>query len=485
MNKKENLYDERKSNQIEEGEQLVTKEKVSKKELAIIGVIVAGAFVAILNQTILSPALPQLMESFNITAATAQWVTTIYMLVNGIMVPVTAYMIDRFSTKKLFITSMSLFVVGTAICGITSNFGILIVGRVLQAMGAGVQLPLVAYVPMAIFPKEKRGTAMGMAGIVLACAPAVGPVVAGWMIDNFGWRSMFISIIPLAAIITIVSGFILDNVGERKNTKLDIQSVVLSTIAFGGLLYGFSSASNVGWASVSVIMPIIIGAITLVWFVKRQLDLDEPLLELRILSNRTFAASAILVTIINAALAVDIILLPICLQTVLGCSAMVTGMLMAPAAIICIISSPISGMLFDKFGPRGVSLFGLLMMTISLFLLATAHPGSNILFMTFAYTLQSFGQTVANMPITTWGINALENQYIAHGNAISNTGRQVLGSISTAIIVTIMVMVTSRHGDLGVVLSTASGIRAAYTACGVVSLVGLIIAFVKVPKRGC
>ncbi len=210
----------------------VPKSGVTKREIMIIAIVVGGAFIAILNQTVLSPALPKLMETFQINAGTAQWVTTIYMLVNGIMVPVTAYLIDRFATKLLFIISMAVFIVGTLVTGMAGSFPILIIGRIMQAMGAGIQLPLVAYVPMLVFPREKRGTAMGMAGIVMSCAPAIGPVFAGWIIDRFGWRMMFYSIIPLAIVILVLSIFLLENVGERKRPHLDLLSIVLSSFAF-------------------------------------------------------------------------------------------------------------------------------------------------------------------------------------------------------------------------------------------------------------
>lgn len=454
--------------------------KVTRREILVLAIVIAGAFIAILNQTVLSPALPKLMEDFQITAGTAQWVTTIYLLVNGIMVPVTAFLIDRYPTRKLFIVSLLSFIAGTVLTGSAPNFGLLIIGRILQAIGAGVQLPLVAVIPMIIFPVEKRGTAMGMAGIVMSCAPAVGPVVAGWIIDAFGWRMMFWSILPLAVILLVVSFIFLTNVGELKHPHLDIFSVVLSTLAFGGLLYGFSNASNMGWVSPLVILPLIIGAVALVWFIRRQFYIKEPLLELRVLKTPKFAYSAIIVTVINSALSAGSIVLPLYLQNVLGLSAFQTGMLMMPGAAASIIVSPLSGMLFDKFGPRVISIVGLLGLTGALTGLAFIGPATPIPYLVCIYVLQSAGLTLANMPVNTWGLNALKNEYIAHGNAISNTGRQVGGSISTAIIVTIMTMVTTAHQSAGPILSAASGIRAAYGVSAGVAAVALVVAILKV-----
>lgn len=454
--------------------------KVTRREILVLAIVIAGAFIAILNQTVLSSALPKLMEDFQITAGTAKWVTTIYLLVNGIMVPVTAFLIDRYPTRKLFIVSLLSFIAGTVLTGSAPNFGLLIIGRILQAIGAGVQLPLVAVIPMIIFPVEKRGTAMGMTGIVMSCAPAVGPVVAGWIIDAFGWRMMFWSILPLAVILLVVSFIFLTNVGELKHPHLDIFSVVLSTLAFGGLLYGFSNASNMGWVSPLVILPLIIGAVALVWFIRRQFHIKKPLLELRVLKTPKFAYSAIIVTVINSALSAGSIVLPLYLQNVLGLSAFQTGMLMMPGAAASIIVSPLSGMLFDKFGPRVISIVGLLGLTGALTGLAFIGPAPPIPYLVCIYVLQSAGLTLANMPVNTWGLNALKNEYIAHGNAISNTGRQVGGSISTAIIVTIMTMVTTAHQSAGPVLSAASGIRAAYGVSAGVAAVALVVAILKV-----
>ena len=206
----------------------------------VVGVIVVGSFIALLNQTVMSPALPALMRDFNITTGTVQWVTSVYMLASGIMVPISGYLIDKFSTRKLFAGALATFMVGTLLCAVAPNFMLLLVGRILQSVGSGVLLPLVAVVPMLVYPPDKRGTAMGMAGIVMAAGPAIGPVVGGLVIDSFGWRPMFIGIAVVALVILVGGTMMLKNVSELKNPKLNILSVVLSTIAFGG----FSSAST-------------------------------------------------------------------------------------------------------------------------------------------------------------------------------------------------------------------------------------------------
>lgn len=449
----------------------------------VVGVVIAGAFLAILNQTVLAPALPGLMETFQVNAGTAQWVTSIYMLVNGIMVPISAYLIDRFPTRKLFFASMGVFIAGTVLCAMAPNFELLIAGRILQAAGAGVQMPLVAVVPMLIFPPEKRGTAMGMAGIVMSVAPAAGPVVAGMIIDSMGWRAMFWSIAPLGVIVLAASIFLLSNVGELKNPRLDMPSVLLSTVAFGGLLYGFSSASSLGWTNPVVIAVIVAGGVCLVLFVRRQQKLDEPLLQLATLKSDVFASSAIIVTLINCAAAVTNVTLPIFLQNVLGASALETGMVMMPAAAVGIVISPLSGVIFDKFGPRLITVGGLALMSAALFGFSRIGSDTTLIVAAVLCTCMAAGQTMANMPANTWGINALSNDMIAHGNAISNTGRQVGGAISTALIVTVMTMVSSANAASGPVESTALGVQAAYGVCALVGAATLVFAVIKVRSK--
>ena len=413
--------------------------RITGTQIRIVAVVVLGAFLALLNQTVMSPALPVIMSDFAIDASTAQWIMSIYPLVSGIMVPVSAFLIDKFSTRALFFGATLVFALGTLLCAAAPDFLFLIIGRVLQAAGSGVLMPLVSVVPMLVFPVEKRGTAMGMAGIVMSAGPAVGPVVGGAVIDTYGWRTMIGAIVPLAILVLVLGVFMLKNVGELKNPKLDLPSVVLSTIAFGGLLYGFSSASSMGWG---------------------------------------------IVTLINAACLVTNTLLPLLLQTSLGASAFETGMAMLPAAAVGIIISPISGVVFDKFGPRAISIVGLALMTGALFLLSLSTVNTPILVVALFCMLQSAGQSLANMPVNTWGVNALKNDMIAHGNAIANTGRQVAGGLCTALIITVMTSVTASAGvDASIQVATAVGAGVAYKVCAAIGLVSLICAIFSVRTK--
>ncbi len=457
--------------------------RITGTQIRIVAVVVLGAFLALLNQTVMSPALPVIMSDFAIDASTAQWIMSIYPLVSGIMVPVSAFLIDKFSTRALFFGATLVFALGTLLCAAAPDFLFLIIGRVLQAAGSGVLMPLVSVVPMLVFPVEKRGTAMGMAGIVMSAGPAVGPVVGGAVIDTYGWRTMIGAIVPLAILVLVLGVFMLKNVGELKNPKLDLPSVVLSTIAFGGLLYGFSSASSMGWGNPVVLGSIVAGVVCLVLFVVRQGKIEDPLLQLGTLKTREFRVAAIIVTLINAACLVTNTLLPLLLQTSLGASAFETGMAMLPAAAVGIIS-PISGVVFDKFGPRAISIVGLALMTGALFLLSLSTVNTPILVVALFCMLQSAGQSLANMPVNTWGVNALKNDMIAHGNAIANTGRQVAGGLCTALIITVMTSVTASAGvDASIQVATAVGAGVAYKVCAAIGLVSLICAIFSVRTK--
>ena len=468
--------------------QTVSKPRVERDAVVIVGVITLGAFVSLFNQTVMAPALPALMREFEVTAGTAQWVTTIYMLISGIMVPISGYFMDKYPTRKLFFLSMGLFVAGTVLCALCPSYWFLIAGRVAQAAGAGILMPLVGTVPLLVFPVELRGTAMGVAGIVMAAGPAVGPVLGGLVIDAWGWRPMFLIIAALAFAIMALGIPLMKNVGTLKDPKLDIVSVVLSTIAFGGLLFGFSSASDAGWTSPMVIVPALVGVVALVMFVRRQLALEVPMLELRCLKIRNFLIAALMVTLINAAVAATNVILPLLVQNGMGASATTTGMVMLPASIAGIVLSPISGMLFDRMGPRLVTVGGMVVIAGSLLGFGFMGAGLTVGLAATLCALQACGQGLANMPVNTWGVNALPDELIAHGNAIANTGRQVFGAISTALLVTVMssVQASALAGGACAAEATVAGAGAAYFGCAVVAIVGLVVAvlFVFENKRG-
>ncbi|UUZ90946.1 DHA2 family efflux MFS transporter permease subunit [Paenibacillus sp. P25] len=224
-----------------------------------IAVLLTGAFIAILNQTLINIAIPHLMNDFNVSATTIQWLSTGYMLVNGVLIPITAFLIERYPTRGLFLAAMALFTAGAVICSLAPGFTVMMVGRVIQASGAGILMPLVMNVFFRVFPPEKRGAAMGMMGIAIIFAPAIGPTLAGWIVEHYTWRILFIMMIPLGPLDILLAFRWLRNVGTPTNPVFDSGGAILSTIGFGGLLYGFSEAGSKGWSSLIVVGFLILG----------------------------------------------------------------------------------------------------------------------------------------------------------------------------------------------------------------------------------
>lgn len=444
------------------------------KKVPIMAVLLIGAFVAILNQTLLTTALPPIMEDLRIDPNTAQWLTTIFMLVNGIMIPITAFLIETFTTRKLFISAISMFAAGTFICAISPNFSSLMVGRVIQAAGAGIMMPLMQTIVLLIFPIHKRGQAMGFMGLVISFAPAIGPTLAGIIVDHFHWRTLFYIVFPIAVFDIIFAYFILKNVTEQKFPKVDVLSIILSTFGFGGILYGFSSAGSLGWSHEAVLISISIGIISLIFFSHRQLRLREPILELRVLKYRIFTLTTIIGMIVFMVMVGGATILPLYMQDMRNFTATESGLMMLPGAILMGLMSPITGRIFDRVGAKWLMLIGLSLMAISNVLYTDLSKETPLTFMMAVYTLRMFSISLVMMPITTAGLNSLPRDLIPHGTAVNNTFRQVSGSIGTALLITIMTTVAWRS-DAGDAMIT--GVNTAFWVSFVLSLLCLVLSF--------
>lgn len=445
-----------------------------KSRTILMAVLLSGAFAAILNQTLLATAIPHIMTDLNLDADVAQWLQSVFMLVNGIMIPITAFLINKFSTRTLFFTAMSLFGIGTLICGISPSFPVLLTGRILQAAGAGIVMPLMQTILFLVYPRDQRGKAMGMFGLVISFAPAIGPTLSGWFIDIYPWRGLFYMILPIVAIDLIVAYFILRNVTEKTNPKLDMTSIILSTLGFGGLLYGFSAAGNSGWLSLAVILPIIIGAIALVLFIKRQNRLEEPILEFGVFKDRIFTLSTSLGMIVFMSMIGGAVILPIFMQTMLGFSAMESGMMLLPGALIMGIMSHVTGRLFDKYGAKWLAIIGLGMLTVTTLMFATLNTETTFTYLAVVNTFRMLGVAMVMMPVTTAGLNRLTNRLVPHGTAMNNTMRQVAGAVGTALLVSIMTnMARPEQGVEGMI----HGVNMSFLFAGILAFIGFILAF--------
>ncbi|QHZ45613.1 MDR family MFS transporter [Bacillus sp. NSP9.1] len=455
-------------------------------KLPIVAVLITGTFIAILNQTLLTTALPPIMEDLNITPGLAQWLTTIFMLVNGIMIPVTAFLIEKFTTRKLFMTAMSLFTAGTLICALSFSFPVLIVGRIVQAAGAGIMMPLMQTVLLLIFPKEKRGSAMGMVGLVIAFAPAIGPTLSGWIVDRYPWEVLFYLLLPFAVIDVIVAYFILKNVTEQTSPKLDVASIILSSLGFGGILYGFSSAGVSGWSSADVLIGFAVGGITLVWFIWRQLHLEEPILEFRVFQYPMFTLATVIGMVVFMAMIGAATIVPIYMQDMRHFTAMESGMMLFPGAVMMGLMSPITGRIFDKIGARTLSITGLTAIFITTLLLTHLSETTPFAYLSVVYAVRMIGMGMVLMPVTTAGLNQLPRHLIPHGTAMNNTMRQMSGSIGTAVLITIMTQrALADPAGPGSETAMIHGVNVAFMAAAVLAGIGLVLSFfIKQNHRG-
>lgn len=457
---------------------------LTRQQIVMLAIMVFGTFVTVLNQTVITPAQPAIMAEMSIDASSVQWLTTGFTLVNAIMIPVTAYLTDKHSTKILYIVSMSIFAVGSLMAAIAPNFPVLLVGRLLQAAGAGILMPMVMTVLMLTFPPEHRGSAMGIFGIVIAFAPAVGPSVSGLVIDNFGWRVMFYAIVALIALVIIVSIFVLKHTNPiNPNASLDKLSVVLSTVGFGALLYGFSTIGSVGINVMDAAITLV-GLAVLIAFFRRQLKMDQPMLNVRVLQNRRFLIGTVIGMIVQASLLAAGVLMPIYLQNYMGFSATVSGLVLMPGAILMGIMNPFAGRLFDKYGPRILAIIGLSILTISTIGFATLSSSTDVAWLTIIYTIRMFSLSLVNMPITTWAMNSLDNKVLNHGTSVNNTLRQVSGSLGTALLVSIdMAVSSSLSGSTDAVQAGILGINAAFFAAVVLSALALALTILFVKNK--
>ncbi|MFT2064638.1 DHA2 family efflux MFS transporter permease subunit [Staphylococcus aureus] len=411
----------------------------------ILAALLFGMFIAILNQTLLNVALPKINTEFNISASTGQWLMTGFMLVNGILIPITAYLFNKYSYRKLFLVALVLFTIGSLICAISMNFPIMMVGRVLQAIGAGVLMPLGSIVIITIYPPEKRGAAMGTMGIAMILAPAIGPTLSGYIVQNYHWNVMFYGMF-IIGIIAILVGFVWFKLYQyTTNPKADIPGIIFSTIGFGALLYGFSEAGNKGWGSVEIETMFAIGIIFIILFVIRELRMKAPMLNLEVLKFPTFTLTTIINMVVMLSLYGGMILLPIYLQNLRGFSALDSGLLLLPGSLIMGLLGPFAGKLLDTIGLKPLAIFGIAVMTYATWELTKLNMDTQYMTIMGIYVLRSFGMAFIMMPMVTAAINALPGRLASHGNAFLNTMRQLAGSIGTAILVTVMTTQTTQH----------------------------------------
>nr|WP_276568818.1 MDR family MFS transporter [Aeromicrobium phoceense] len=452
--------------------------------------LVGSAFVVILNETIMSVALPELMREFDVPASTAQWLTTAFLLTMAVVIPVTGFLLTRYPLRRIFMAAMISFTAGTPLAALAPTFGVLVAARSVQAVGTALMMPLLITTILTLVPADRRGRMMGTVSIVISVAPAVGPTISGIVLDQLDWRWMFWLVLPIALIALGLGAAWVRNVTEPVDVPIDALSVVLSALAFGGLIYGLSSIGEAAAGEVPVEpwVPIVIGAVALVFFVARQLSLRErALLDLRTFAHRTFTIAAGLVAVSMMALFGTLILLPIYLQSVLGLSTLETGLVLLPGGLTMGLLAPFVGRLFDQYGPRPLVAPGAAVTSVALWSMAMFDTGTSQGTVVAVHMLMSVGLALMFTPLMTSALGSLPHHLYSHGSATVSTLQQVAGAAGTALFVTVMTRrsVAEMESGASVVDATAAGVHAALFYGGAISALAVVVAlFVRGPKVG-
>lgn len=460
------------------------REPAAPRAGLLIGVLVVSAFVMILNETILSVALRDLTVALNVSTTTVQWLTSGFLLTMAVVIPTTGFLLERFTPRQIFLASLTLFSLGTVACALAPNFGMLLFGRVVQASGTAVMLPLLMTSVMRLVPPHRRGATMGTITIVIAVAPAVGPTIGGTVLDSLGWRWMFWLVLPLSLMALVIGAVWLRLDSDTRSVPLDLVSVLLSALGFGGVLYGLSAfgESGGGGSALGSWAPIVLGLVALAAFVLRQMRLqrdDRALLDLRPFTYHSFVVALILTTLLfMCLLGAASILLPLYMQTVLNTSTSVSGLAVLPGGLVLgLLGRPV-GALFDRYGARPLVIPGAVAMAVSLWLFASLGADSTVGAVVAIHIVLMAGLGLMMTPLMTEALGGLPDQLYSHGSAILSTLQQVAGAFGTAVFVTAAALgSTDAVGG-----PDAAGLRTAFVVAGCIGVLGVITSLFIRPK---
>ncbi|MGY4645794.1 MDR family MFS transporter [Cellulomonas sp. URHB0016] len=456
----------------------------SARDRLAVRLLLISTFVVILNETVMGVALPHLMADLEIPASTAQWVTTAFMLTMAVVIPVTGFLIQRFTTRTTFLAAMGLFSLGTLVCALAPGFEVLIVGRVVQACGTAIMLPLLMTTVMTVTPAVSRGRTMGNISIVISVAPALGPTISGLVLSVLPWRWLFVLVLPVALGALALGAARLPNLTEPRRARVDVPSVILSALAFGGLVYGLSglgAAATTGVATATWV-ALGVGVVGLVVFVARQLRLqkvDDALLDLRTFSTPAFAVAVGVMAITMMSLFGTLILVPLFAQVVLGLDALQTGLLLLPGGLLMGLLAPSVGRGFDRFGPRVLLVPGAVIVSAGAWAFTLLTATSSPWLLLVAHVILSAGLALMFTPLFTSALGSLPGRLYSHGSAVVGTVQQVAGAAGTALFVTVLTAqaATLARGGADVVEATAGGAHVAFLVGAGISLLAIPAAF--------
>lgn len=400
-------------------------------------VIILGSFMAFLNASIVNVAIPKMMLVFGASQDSIQWVLTAYMLALGIIMPISGYLGDTFGYKRVFIISLSLFILGSIICGMAWSVNSLIAARILQALGGGVMQPLSMALIFKLVPREKIGMVLGVWGISAMAAPAIGPTLGGYLVD-LSWRTIFYINVPIGVFNFFLAVKNLEETKLIKGKSFDKWGVVLSSTGLFCLLMALSKGSSKGWTSLYIIGLFIIAAATLTSFIRVELRHPEPILELRLFKNFLFTLSLVITSIVSIGFFGAIFLMPIYIQNVLGMPAMKSGMITFPAALLSGIMMPVAGRIFDKHGARLISIIGLTIVVVTTFMMHTFNLMTPVLVIVAWLSFRGIGMGLSNMPVATAGMNTVPIHLIGRASAMNNVIRQIAASFGIAMFTTVL-----------------------------------------------
>lgn len=458
--------------------------------LILVFTMLVGTFSTFLTSTMLTTALPTLMKSFSISANTVQWLTTGFMLMMGIIIPITGFFLQRFDSRKLYLSAILIFGIGTLLCLSATNFWMILAGRLIQGAGVGITAPVYQTIMTSIFPPSKRGAAMGTAGMVVGLAPAIGPTLSGWILMHYSWRMLFLFILPILVLVLVMGWFTLRKVLPTKKAPIDWLSVLLSVIGFGSMLFAFSSVGNYQWTSPVVYVTLTVGLIVVGLFIWRSVKIKNPLLQLKVFAHREFSLSAALVAVSFMAMNGFTLILPMYLQTIRGESPLASGLTLLPGAIVIGLMNPITGRIFDRLGARNMAIAGMLLLTLATGSFIPITATTPVIDIVCLYTVRMMGISMVMMPVTTTGMNALPLNLISDGTVVNNTARQVFASMGTAVLVSVMSNVTMNHMPNHAVATATPilfkklalhanvvGFRYAFGIATTFALIGLVMTF--------